>query len=201
MTAPEYHFVSEWRLPATQIAEAAAIIAEPLDLPRWWPSVYLAISELRAGDEHGVGREVDLYTKGWLPYTLRWQFTVSEVDLPHRIAIEAAGDFVGRGVWTFSQQGDTAVIVYDWRIRAIKPLLSRLSWLLRPLFSANHRWAMARGEQSLRIELERARRVSGSGSDAYRAPPGPTGARVLVLPAITLGAAAIIAAALWRGRR
>jgi hypothetical protein len=92
MTAPEYHFVSEWRLPATQIAEAAAIIAEPLDLPRWWPSVYLAVSELRAGDEHGVGREVDLYTKGWLPYTLRWQFTVSEVDLPHRIAIEALAE-------------------------------------------------------------------------------------------------------------
>ena len=41
------------------------------------------------------------------------------------------------------------------RIRAEKPLLRYLSFLLKPVFSANHRWAMARGEESLRAELGR----------------------------------------------
>ncbi|MDA0256552.1 MAG: hypothetical protein O3C25_02265 [Chloroflexi bacterium] len=47
------------------------------------------------------------------------------------------------------------LLSYDWRVRAEKLLLRRLSWLLRPLFAWNHRWAMAQGERSLRRELER----------------------------------------------
>jgi hypothetical protein len=31
--------------------------------------------------------------------------------------------------------------------------LRYLSFLFKPFFSANHRWAMARGEESLRREL------------------------------------------------
>ena len=38
-----------------------------------------------------------------------------------------------------------------------KPLLRRLSWLLKPVFAANHHWAMARGEESLALELRRRR--------------------------------------------
>jgi hypothetical protein len=52
------------------------------------------------------------------------------------------------------------VITYNWRVSAIKPLLRWLSWLLRPVFAANHRWAMARGEESLRLELRRRRATS-----------------------------------------
>jgi hypothetical protein len=51
-------------------------------------------------------------------------------------------------------------------------LLQRLSWLLKPVFSANHRWAMARGEESLRLELRR-KRALGSGRDAGLVPPPP----------------------------
>ena len=46
-------------------------------------------------------------------------------------------------------------IIYDWRITAEKPLLRLFSPILKPIFGANHRWAMARGEESLRIELAR----------------------------------------------
>ena len=44
-------------------------------------------------------------------------------------------------------------MTYDWKIRADKPLLRYLSFLLKPIFSANHRWAMAQGEKALRAEL------------------------------------------------
>jgi hypothetical protein len=143
-----------WRVPGT-VEEVAGILADAPDLPRWWPAVYLDVQEMKPGDESGIGKEVSLYTKGWLPYTLRWQFRVTESNYPHGFALEAWGDFVGRGEWTLRQNGRYVDVTYDWRVQAEKPLLRRLSFLLRPIFAANHRWAMARGEESLRLELAR----------------------------------------------
>ena len=51
--------------------------------------------------------------------------------------------------------------VFDWRLRAEKPLLKSLSFLLKPLFRWNRGWAMARGEEGLRRELIRRRAVDG----------------------------------------
>jgi hypothetical protein len=62
-----------------------------------------------------------------------------------------------------------ADVTYDWRIRAEKPLLRAFSFVLKPIFAANHRWAMARGEESLALELRRRRGESG-----VPAPPAPT---------------------------
>lgn len=45
--------------------------------------------------------------------------------------------------------------VTHWRVSAAKPLLRYLSFLLKPVFAANHRWAMKKGEESLRIEIAR----------------------------------------------
>ena len=66
------------------------------------------------------------------------------------------------------------VITYDWRVQATKPLLRRLAWLLKPVFAANHRWAMARGEESLRLELRRQRATSEAERRRIPPPPGPT---------------------------
>jgi hypothetical protein len=49
-------------------------------------------------------------------------------------------------------------VEYIWTIQANKPLLRALSFLLRPIFAANQHWAMARGAESLRLELSRQRR-------------------------------------------
>jgi hypothetical protein len=52
---------------------------------------------------------------------------------------------------------------------AEKPLLKKLSWLLRPAFAANHEWAMRKGLESLELELRRRR-----GELQVPPPPGPT---------------------------
>ncbi len=148
MSANEYHFVSHWRVKST-VEEVSDVLHNARDLPRWWPSVYLSVQQTTPGSP------VELLTKGWLPYTLHWTFRVTETHLPHGFSIEAWGDFEGRGTWTFEQDGAFVNITYDWRIRAEKPLLRYLSFLLKPVFSANHRWAMARGEESLKAELGR----------------------------------------------
>jgi len=145
------------------------------ELPRWWPSVYLDVQVLEKGQAGGVGKVVELYTKGWLPYTLRWKFKVIASDRPHGYTILALGDFVGQGVWTFrpAKEGHCEV-TYDWRITAEKPLLKLLTPLLRPVFSANHHWAMRKGEESLHLELARRRAETEQEKAAVPAPPGPT---------------------------
>jgi uncharacterized protein YndB with AHSA1/START domain len=153
MRANDYAFLTVWRIPAP--AESIFdLLADVEALPRWWPSVYLGVTPV-------PGREgaYDLHTKGWLPYTLRWRLVRTHDERPRQLAIAASGDFEGEGVWTLVPRGEETgaytEVRFDWRIRAEKPLLRRLSWLLKPVFAANHRWAMARGEESLRRELAR----------------------------------------------
>ncbi len=160
MAANDYHFITRWRLPAT-IDEVADILADAEDLVRWWPSVYLKVTVVEEGEPSGLGRVVDLHTKGRLPYTLNWSMRVTDVNLPHGFAIEAWGDFVGRGIWTLTQDGDVADVVHDWKIRADKPLLRTFSPLLKPLFSWNHHWAMSQGEESILREIDRRRQLDG----------------------------------------
>lgn len=173
MPSNDYQFITRWRVEST-VNEVADILKGASDLPRWWPSVYLDVRELEPGDKDGVGKVVSLYTKGWLPYTLRWQFRVTESRYPYGFSLEAWGDFEGWGVWTFEQDGPFVNIIYDWKISANKPLLNALSFLLKPVFSANHRWAMARGEESLRLEIARRKARSAEEAALIPPPPGPT---------------------------
>ena len=62
MSATSYRFVTEWDLVGTA-REVADVLSDPLELPRWWPSVYLAVAELTPGGEGGVGRRMLLLTK------------------------------------------------------------------------------------------------------------------------------------------
>jgi len=155
----EYHFVTHWRVRGN-LDEILTILGDAEDLKRWWPSVYLDVTQR----EDGL---VELFTKGWLPYTLRWSFRVIE-RRPDGFALEAVGDFAGRGDWHLEQDGEFTNITYDWRIKAEKPLLRIFSPIFKPLFGANHRWAMARGEESLQIELDRRHGIG------ERTPPQPT---------------------------
>ena len=170
----EYAFLTRWRVRGTA-GEVSDVLGDAVQLKRWWPSVYLDVKELAPGDPRtGVGKVIELYTKGWLPYTLRWKFTVTESDPPNGFKLVAEGDFVGTGVWTFTQDGDFVDITYDWRIAVNKRLLQIGTPVFRPIFAANHRWAMARGEESLELELLRRRATSDAERQAIPAPPGPT---------------------------
>jgi hypothetical protein len=195
MASNDYHFITRWRVPGT-VKEVYDVIGDAADLPRWWPSVYLAVGVLDPGDpETGLGKVVDLYTKGWLPYTLRWQFRVTDVS-ETGYSLDAWGDFDGRGVWTFEQDGPWVNMTYDWAIRADKPLLRYGSFLMKPIFAANHRWAMARGEESLVLELARRRAATPEERASIAPPPSPT-----AIPTRPLLAGAAAAALLLLGMR
>jgi hypothetical protein len=177
----DYHFVTTWRIAATP-DEISVVLGDAAALARWWPSVYLRVRVLEDGDATGLGKVVDLWTKGFLPYTLRWRFAVTESDPPHGFRLEAVGDFVGRGIWTLRSEsgaadagGPSTLVTYDWLVIAEKGILKTLSPIMKPIFAANHRWAMARGEASLRLEV--ARRHAQDDPTVLAAiplPPGPT---------------------------
>jgi len=170
----DYRFVTEWQVRGT-VAEVVEILGDGPSLTRWWPSVYLEVKVLNEGGPGRVGSQMALHTKGWLPYTLHWLLTITEPITSDGFALSAAGDLNGRGRWRFEQRGPEVVITYDWQVAASKPLLRRMSWLLRPAFSANHHWAMARGLDSLRLELLRRRAVNDPVAlERVPAPPGPT---------------------------
>ena len=94
----DYHFITEWRVPAT-VEEVKAVLDDGASLTRWWPSVYLRVTEVDAGDKDGVGRALDLHAKGWLPYTLRWTLRITEPMSDAGFALEATGDLAGTGRW------------------------------------------------------------------------------------------------------
>ena len=154
----DYHFITTWRFVATR-EEVFEILGNPIAFCRWWPEVYLKVEELQLGDEDGVGRVISLNTKGRLPYTLKWQFRVSHVLRPTGFSLVASGDFVGTGEWTFLQIGDEVEVTYDWHIRANKPVIRHLSFVLKPAFAWNHEWAMKKGEIALRREIFRIREL------------------------------------------
>ncbi|MBX3066239.1 MAG: SRPBCC family protein [Anaerolineae bacterium] len=167
-----YHFITNWRVYGA-MKDVIDIIGDAADLPRWWPAVYLEVKVLEPGDERGVGRVVDLYTKGWLPYTLRWQFKVSDTS-ETSFRIQAMGDFAGYGIWTFEPDGEWTKIKYEWKIEADKPLLRDFSIIAKPAFALNHEWAMRKGEESLQLELARRRAQSEQERALIPAPPPPT---------------------------
>jgi hypothetical protein len=93
------------------------------------------------------------HTRGKLPYRIRWQSEIVQANPPHGFMIRATGDFDGRGIWSLKQQGSDVVLTFDWRLRVQKRLIRSLSWLFKPLFRWNHRWAMARGREGLSREM------------------------------------------------
>ena len=196
----EYHFLTTWRVLGTS-GEVADVLRDPLALPRWWPAVYLAVKEIDPPDERGLRQRVRLHTKGWLPYTLQWDLVVTSSRYPEHFGIEASGDFLGRGVWTITQDGTHVNATWDWRIRAEKPLLKALAPFMRPLLEANHRWAMKQGEESLRLELLRRR---ASTPDAYQSIPPPPGPITYAAAGLVAGAAVVaggLGYLILRGRR
>ncbi len=194
MGAPEYRFRTRWRVFGT-LEEVAAVLGDVSELARWWPSVYREVEELDPGGEGGVGRRARLRTRGWLPYTLDWELSVVASRHPHGFTIQTHGDLAGRGVWTLEQSGAWTLVSYDWRVRAEKPLLRLLSPIGRPIFEANHRWAMRMGERSLALELARRRAATPADRARIAAPPPPARSA----PIVVMGAGLVLGAAAFAG--
>ena len=173
MATNDYHFIDKWRVEGN-VKEVADILEDALSLSTWWPSVYFEVKELEKGGEGGVGKLISLRAGGWLPYTLRINFRTIESRYPNGFSMDATGDLEGKGIWILKQDGPFVDVTYDWTIRANKPIIDKLSFLLKPIFRSNHSWTMKRGEESLKLELLRRRALTKEDALFVPAPPRPS---------------------------
>jgi hypothetical protein len=149
MATNEYHLISHWRVPGT-LEQVYQVLYNATAYPRWWSDAFLEVSPTDAARS-----VVNAHSQGFLPYTLHFQAQPAESHYPHGFRVRTTGDFEGQGTWSLQKCGDWVAIKFEWQVRLEKPLIRWLSWLLKPLFVANHRWAMRRGEEGLRQELAR----------------------------------------------
>jgi uncharacterized protein YndB with AHSA1/START domain len=161
-----YEIVSRWRVAGT-IEEVYGVLTDAAAMPGWWPEAYTRVSEVAPGEPDGCGRVSDIVTRGFLPYDVNWRLTVVAVEPPTMIRVAATGDLSGEGEWRLDQDGAAVALAYTWRVRVEKPLMERLEFLLKPLFTVNHYHVMRRGEAGLKREL--ARRQGASDDDRDRA--------------------------------
>jgi hypothetical protein len=171
MAAPRYHIQTRWQIEGA-VEELSLILRDAASFPKWWKPVFLDVRIVRPGNERGIGEVAEVRTRGLFPYVLHWRLTVVESHSSYGFAVETAGDLCGRGVWRLRPRGSQVEVTFDWGVTANHWLVRRLSWLLKPLFGMNHRWAMARGRDALAAELARRKAVG-------RLRPGPASPAVV----------------------
>jgi uncharacterized protein YndB with AHSA1/START domain len=144
--AGEYVFLDEWDVNAPREAVFDAI-ADARTYPVWWTPVYIAVE---ADGPPEVGRSSRQHFKGRLPYTLKTESTITLLERPEKVEADVVGDLRGRGVWTLTERdGGGTHVRFDWTVLADRPLLKRLTPVLRPLFRWNHNWAVKRAMAGL----------------------------------------------------
>jgi uncharacterized protein YndB with AHSA1/START domain len=136
--AHEYVFVDEWDVEAPQERVFDAL-SDARTYPEWWTPIY---KEVEADGPPEVGRTSRQRFKGNLPYTLSTESTITRMERPNEFEVEVDGDLRGRGVWTLTPRDGKVHVRFDWRVFADRPLIRRLTPILRPLFRWNHNVAI-----------------------------------------------------------
>jgi hypothetical protein len=164
-----FEFVTDWILDGT-IEEVRTLIAmatkDPASVVELWSATFLRLDVRTPGDADSRGQVVELRTRGFLPYTLTWRVEMTEVQHLRRYVQVASGDLAGIATWTIEPVVAGVRVRLEWQVRANKPIIRWLAFLLRPLFARNHRWAMARGAEAASRALRAIRARSFAGAHA-----------------------------------
>ena len=136
------------------ISQLDFVINEPHLITTWWAAGFLKV-EILAGDYYSPeGLKVRLWTKGMMPHSFKFLARVFHDKQKNQVIVKTDGDF--NGIGTISLNAVTknkSQIHINWRTSVNNHYLYPLMILLKPIFIANHRWAMRRGEQGIKQEL------------------------------------------------
>jgi hypothetical protein len=152
MASNYYLFVDRFTAPC-DVETAYHYIKKIEEYPRWWGKVYKRIEKLKDAPEDEPGAKYSITIGGFLPYTLTVENEVTHVDRPNLIRFDAFGDLHGKGTWLFRQVNNGTEITFDWRVAANKKLIRWFSFLLKPLFKANHHYCMVKAKQGIEKDL------------------------------------------------
>jgi hypothetical protein len=171
--AEEFCLESSWAIDAS-IRELLAVVRDPLSLASWWSAVFLRVELIEPGGSDLVGLAVRFHSKGFLPHTFQCTARISRADPRGALIIETWGDFEGTGTIETRRTASGLSIGIVWRVRVRQPYIRPFLRLLRPVFAANHRWAMRRGREGLEAEIRRRRQgVAVRPGTAWQTPTFP----------------------------
>jgi hypothetical protein len=143
----DYHFVTHWKIRGP-IRKIYDVLKEGARYSEWWRPAYLKTEEVGP-------RKVRSLVRAKLPYTLDFTTELVRERPPTELEIKASGELAGTGLWKLNEKDGWTRIEFYWDVRAEKPLVRWLSFLLKPLFRWNHDWVMKVGERGLQEEIIR----------------------------------------------
>jgi uncharacterized protein YndB with AHSA1/START domain len=143
----DYRFLTTWLLdsPREPVFDA---IYDQASWPSWWRGVEEA-SEIRPGDESGVGTVARMVWKSLLPYRVEFEVTTTHVERPHLLQADAVGELTGVGRWRLLEEGGVTAVLYEWNVATSRAWMNLLAPVARPVFEWNHDWVMARGGEGI----------------------------------------------------
>ncbi len=153
LPSKEFYMVSHWELKGAA-EEIVAVFNDPLSLTRWWAPVFMRGELLTKGDARKVGLTARFFTKGLLPHTFQFVARIEAVDERSTIRIRTFGDFDGDCLIKLEQDNSVTRATICWTVTVHQPFIRRLVRLFKPIFVANHRWAMRQGRLGLQRELD-----------------------------------------------
>jgi uncharacterized protein YndB with AHSA1/START domain len=142
-----YSFLTTWLLesPREPVWEA---IYDQASWPQWWRGVEEA-SEVRPGDDGGVGTVARMVWKSLLPYRVEFEVTTTRIERPFLLEADAVGELSGVGRWRLYEQGGVTAVLYEWNVATSKAWMNLLAPVARPVFEWNHDWVMACGGEGI----------------------------------------------------
>lgn len=152
MSINYYVFIDRFTVPC-DVETAYQYIHRIEEYPRWWGKVYKKIVKLKNVAPDTPGARYAVTVGGFLPYTLTIENEVTLINRPYKIEFDAMGDLEGKGVWMFREVENGTEITFDWRVAANKKVINMFSFLLKPLFAANHTFCVREANKGIRKEL------------------------------------------------
>lgn len=153
--------------------EIIRILEDPMSLTRWWSPVFMRGELLSGGDVASVGLTARFFTKGLLPHTFQFTARIDRIDRDAAMRIRTWGDFDGRGDITLAAAGTRTNVTIRWQVVVHQPYIRWLIRLMKPIFVANHRWAMRRGYEGLQAEIHQRRDYGHASEKTIRRPTFP----------------------------
>jgi uncharacterized protein YndB with AHSA1/START domain len=157
----DYSFLTTWIVDAP-IERVWEVIYATERWPTWWRGVQ-SVKELHHGKGNGEGSVYRHVWRSKIPYAVRFDVTVVEVQRPNLIAARAEGGLAGTGTFRLFEATLGTAVTYDWRVRTTKQWMNAIAPLARPVFAWNHHAVMKQGGFGLARQLD-ARLVAQASS-------------------------------------
>ena len=148
----KYELVTEWFFE-TPIEQVWQEIGDWQSWPSWWPD-WKKLDQ-RGEGEIGEGTVMDCAVKGSLPYTLRFQLEITNLDAPRLNEHDSSGDLVGSGRWTLLERDGGTAVTHYWHVGTTNPVLNFFGRFpfAKKMMEKNHADMMARGYNGIKSRL------------------------------------------------